>query len=181
MKDGFRVIDGDAHMQEPLDIWERYVEPGYRERAPKVIGAVARQLHNYGPCEPFPEGIPQRRPESLFAGYAERYGPAYESWWDLPSRLQHMEQEGIDLMIGFPTNGRAATSRHISDPRLQAALCRAYNDWATDFCSGSHGRVKFIAKVTLLDVAEAVAEVKRVGARPEVAGIVLPDPGTSRL
>lgn len=22
MKDGFRVIDGDAHMQEPMDIWD---------------------------------------------------------------------------------------------------------------------------------------------------------------
>ena len=27
MKNGFRVIDGDGHMQEPMDIWATYTEP----------------------------------------------------------------------------------------------------------------------------------------------------------
>ena len=28
-----RVIDGDAHFIEPLDLFERYIDPAYRERA----------------------------------------------------------------------------------------------------------------------------------------------------
>lgn len=28
-----RVIDGDSHFLEPLDLWERYIDPQYRERA----------------------------------------------------------------------------------------------------------------------------------------------------
>ena len=28
-----RMIDGDAHFIEPLDLFERYIDPAYRERA----------------------------------------------------------------------------------------------------------------------------------------------------
>ena len=33
---GYKVIDADAHMHEPPDLWERSVEPRYREQVPKV-------------------------------------------------------------------------------------------------------------------------------------------------
>ena len=38
MWNGFKVIDSDAHHHEPMDMWDRYLEPEYRERVPKVIG-----------------------------------------------------------------------------------------------------------------------------------------------
>ena len=34
--EGRAVIDADAHMHEPRYLWERYVEPKYRDRVPKV-------------------------------------------------------------------------------------------------------------------------------------------------
>jgi predicted TIM-barrel fold metal-dependent hydrolase len=174
VKNGFRVIDGDGHMMEPLDIWTNYVEPSYRERAPAVIGAVGRTLHCYGPCEAFPEGLPQPRPESAFAGVAERYGEAYDTWWSLDSRLADMDVEGIDIMVCFPTSGVIATIWNYRDADVQAAMCRAYNNWATDYCAPSRGRVKFVAQVTALDPSAAVSEVRRIGDRLEVAGVVLP-------
>ena len=180
MKDGFRVIDGDGHMLEPLDIWEKYTEPAYRERVPKVIGHVNRMLVKYGPCEAFPEGNAQPRPESVYSDLEERYGDAYRSWWSLPTRLVHMDQEGIDIQVNFRTAGGAAVSHNITDPKLQAALCRAYNNWATDFCQDSSGRVQFIATVTMLEVGESLEEIKRVGGRPEVTAINIPDPGADR-
>ena len=32
----FKVIDADAHMHEPKDMWDRYVEAKYQDRVPKV-------------------------------------------------------------------------------------------------------------------------------------------------
>ena len=32
----FKVIDADGHMHEPQYLWERYVEPKYRDQVPKV-------------------------------------------------------------------------------------------------------------------------------------------------
>lgn len=181
MKNGYRIVDVDAHLQEPMDIWERYVEPEYSERAPKVIGHMGRLMFTYGPCEPFPEGMPQFWPDSTVADIPERFGEAYEAWWALEPRLKHMDQEGIDVTVCFMSNGRVAVWPTIEDPKLQAALCRAWNNWATDYCSESGGRVKFNAQISLLDVDEAVAEVRRIASRPEVGGVVLPDIGVGRM
>ena len=30
-----KIVDGDAHFIEPLDLFERYIDPAYRERAMK--------------------------------------------------------------------------------------------------------------------------------------------------
>ncbi|MDP6559106.1 MAG: hypothetical protein QF619_03060 [Candidatus Binatia bacterium] len=33
-KNGFKVLDSDMHITEPLDLWERYMEPIFRDQAP---------------------------------------------------------------------------------------------------------------------------------------------------
>jgi hypothetical protein len=33
----YDIIDADAHVLEPLDLWEKYMDPAYRERAPRLI------------------------------------------------------------------------------------------------------------------------------------------------
>ena len=44
-KDGFRVMDSDMHVFEPADLWQRYIDPAYVERAPVGLNRV-RQLGN---------------------------------------------------------------------------------------------------------------------------------------
>ena len=36
----YKVIDADGHILEPVDIWDRYMDPAYRERAPRLIIAT---------------------------------------------------------------------------------------------------------------------------------------------
>ena len=33
----YNVIDADGHVLEPVDIWDKYIDPAYRERAPRII------------------------------------------------------------------------------------------------------------------------------------------------
>ena len=63
MKNGYPVIYGNSHMQEPLDVWDNYVEKGYFDRRPLVSGHVGKYLFHYHPCEAFPEGHKAGRPE----------------------------------------------------------------------------------------------------------------------
>jgi len=37
MRRAYNVIDADGHILEPLDLWEKYMEPKFRDRAPKVV------------------------------------------------------------------------------------------------------------------------------------------------
>ena len=33
----YKVIDADGHILEPIDLWDRYMDPAYRERAPRLV------------------------------------------------------------------------------------------------------------------------------------------------
>ena len=37
MASAYNVIDADGHVLEPLDLWEKYMDPAYRDRAPRLI------------------------------------------------------------------------------------------------------------------------------------------------
>src|SRR3989441_8182966 len=36
MRDGRRILDADTHQMEPADVWERYIAPEFRPRAPRL-------------------------------------------------------------------------------------------------------------------------------------------------
>src|SRR5260370_41384485 len=33
----YNVIDADGHILEPLDLWDKYIDPAFRDRAPRVV------------------------------------------------------------------------------------------------------------------------------------------------
>ncbi len=33
----YHVIDSDGHILEPLTLWKDYLDPAYRDRAPKLV------------------------------------------------------------------------------------------------------------------------------------------------
>src|SRR5437667_245036 len=35
VRQGFKVMDSDIHVTEPADLWEKYIEPAYKDRAPQ--------------------------------------------------------------------------------------------------------------------------------------------------
>ena len=44
-KNGFKIIDSDMHIMEPPDLWERYIDKKFRDRAPRgVISHNVRDL-----------------------------------------------------------------------------------------------------------------------------------------
>jgi len=34
---GYHVIDGDGHVAEPESMWARFLEPAYRDAAPRIV------------------------------------------------------------------------------------------------------------------------------------------------
>src|SRR5258705_3863239 len=33
----YNVVDADGHILEPLDLWDRYIDPEFRERRPRFV------------------------------------------------------------------------------------------------------------------------------------------------
>ena len=43
-KNGFKVFNSDMHLVEPADLWERSIDPAYKDRAPKGPSRHPRDL-----------------------------------------------------------------------------------------------------------------------------------------
>ncbi len=158
------IIDCDSHIMEPADLWQRYLEPKYRDRAIRIededgvekliIGervVLQRVLAGLG-------GAHIDRVK-LFAGglrYADGCPPAsYEPL----ARAELLDEWGVDRGVLFPTIGILPFPT--DDLELANAYCRAYNTWQAEFFQTIPDRVVPIAVVNWHDVDAATKELER--------------------
>jgi len=164
MWNGMKVIDADAHMHEPEYLWERYVEPKFRDRVPKVAFMDGVFMVYEPDGKIIPKGDLQLRPPpSAWAVLEEKYGEAYRQWWSSEIRLKDMDRYGWDIQVLLPTgnNGNFAYRVALKDVELGAAMCRAYNNWCHDYCAADPKRLKFVAVLPGSDIGEMVKEARR--------------------
>ena len=143
------VIDADGHVFEPDWIWERYIEPRYVDRRPRLVrderGTTRYQLE--GLTVPQGTGRGAWAPEGIQEASLHREGGS-----EPKARLVDMDTEGIDTAILFGTFGLALWLPE--DREFSHALCRAYNDWLADYCETDRSRLKAVAALPLRSIEE---------------------------
>ena len=178
MKDGLRFVDCDMHVMEPPDLFERYLEPQFKDRVITPVGADGRPRHGMvvvdGLSTSMETDLQQYRkssrssltqssqpvPGSRLAN-AGRLDFAIERNYDAEAQVMGMEIEGVDIAVLFPTAGLSLIARDNLDPRLSLGLCQAYNNWIHDFCQYSPDQLKFVAMLPVHDVNLACRELLR--------------------
>ncbi len=164
------LVDFDGHILEPPDLWEKYIDPKFRDRAIRVkvnekgleyleydgapskyIGAGGLSLmgcmHHNDPL------ALARDPESTYLG-EHPYGSMEPA-----ERIKMLDAEGIDAVALYTTIGLLWESE-IEDPALSQALTTAYNRWICEFASYSN-RLLPVAHISLTDPDAAAAELAR--------------------
>ena len=173
-KSGFKVMDSDIHVTEPRDLWTRYMEPRFKDRAPRCapMDGVRDAVWQFE-GKVFPAFIDQPERRHLATVRREkarerhvamgRYrDPSEDLRGDDPrAMLQAMDHEGIDVAIVFRTMGSHVVGLDGLDPELSAAVCRGYNNWLADFCATDPARLKAAAVLPLHDVKLAIEEARR--------------------
>jgi predicted TIM-barrel fold metal-dependent hydrolase len=89
---------------------------------------------------------------------------------DPRARLPDMDAEGIDLAVLYGTT-IAFHASSTYDWRFSQALCRAWNDWAAEYCAANPERLKFAALVPLGDATAAAEEGERAVREGGAVGI----------
>ena len=144
------VVDADAHFMEPAETWSaRYLDQKYAGFVPRTAtDNQGRRRRLVGskmlPFIPLP---PKTAMEKL---------PGAS---DPKARLADMDRAGVDVMVIYPTAGLYFFS--LEDKDACVALCRAYNDWAADFCAQDPRRLIAPAIIPQMDVQAAITEAKR--------------------
>jgi len=162
------AIDADGHVLEPPDLWEKYLEPQYRDRAIRIrTGADGIEYMEYNgqPSKVMPPGIAGTLggmgAEDITPSAARTYmkGAPFGSM-DPKERVQRLDQEGLAKAVLYPTLG-ILWEPDVREPEIANAYTRAYNRWIMDFCSDSNGRLVPIAHISLSDPDLAAKETER--------------------
>ena len=135
-KNGFKFIDPDLHVFEPADLWQRYIEPRYRDSAPVGLSSFPNDM-----CMMHEGKLIARysRPTTSYSLYTDnrrdRYQDFHARHFAPDVELEAMDTEGIDLAVLYPTRGFYAVGKEYDDDGLAAAVARAYNNWLAEYCS----------------------------------------------
>lgn len=181
-KQGFRILDCDMHVIEPHDLWIEYLDPPFRDRAPRIGQAPNTGAFGWT-CEGrmFPAWSDDPRRGSLNRKRYDqrderfrRYDEAMARRFDAKSQLDAMDVEGIDVAVTFRTMASHVIAIDQMEPALAAALCRAFNRWLADRSSEDPRRLLASAIVPPHDPDLAVEEAERAMKDWGHRAIVLP-------
>jgi len=87
-------------------------------------------------------------------------------------RLKDMDTQGIDQVMIIPTD--IDTYPWIQSSTGARAMCKAYNDWAYEYCQENPERLFFAALLPMQDPKFAEQEVYRVAAKGCRVGLIRP-------
>jgi len=184
------IVDLDAHLVEPADLWSSRLPAKYREIGPRV-----KYLPGGTPIldggayieEPGTEGkdvawwFYEDHKYSVKRLIAAAGYPADEittqgvtfdemrpGCWKPKDRLADMDMNGIEAQLCFPNYPRFCGQLFMrgKDKELSLLCVKAYNDWMVEeWCAGSEGRLIPLCLIPLWDPELAAAEVRRNAAR----------------
>src|SRR5881398_339715 len=162
----FKVLDSDIHIIEPPDLWPRYIDQAFRDRAPIGLTEDEGDLRLAYNGQPWGRiaidaDRSRRRQGRNYALNQERWKPYAERGWTSKVQLEAMDIEGIDVAVVYPSRGLFALTIPDMDPRLAAAMARAYNDWLHEFCQENPERLIGAGMISPFDVNDAVVEARR--------------------
>lgn len=164
-KNGFQMIDAEMHVMEPADLWERYMAPEFKARAPRRLTERRWDIRTIVEGEVMASMLGGDWPALTDAeekALAERYAEEIACDFDPASQVRAMDKEGLDLAVLYPTSGMYVIAFDTMDPQFAAAACRAYNEWLYDYIRAANTRRLFgAAVVSPHDVRSAMAEARR--------------------
>src|SRR6266581_4821438 len=193
-RNGYLILDSDLHMMEPDDLWARYLEDPHRANLPRFFGGQQRTLaaentEDKGNADAIMGmevaglAIPAHgRAAGATASSRElrrrsrarhpHFQVARGRGFDADSTLTAMDIEGVDVAVMYGTRGRQVLMHDDLAPDYAAALARAYNNWAYDYCKSHPTRLKFAAQVAMHNIPAAIDEARRCVKELGAVGVI---------
>jgi len=151
------VVDADAHIDPPHDMWQHYLPAHLKAKAPRIEEGEDCDWIVF-------EG--NRRPVQMINNQAGRDGKNFKmrgklseqrNTWDPHKRLADMDLDGMDQAILFG-GGPLGTF----DDELYMASYEAYQRWVMDWAGADRNRLFPVGYVPMRDIDETIGHVERL-------------------
>ncbi len=165
--DRIEVIDVDAHISEPADLWTTRVSKKWGDLVPHVIkdpGGEPDDVWAIGDSVLGPTaGAAMAGFDGMMPEHPATLADAHPAASDAKARLRYLDEEAIYGQIQYPNFGGFGSGRflQLNEPELMLECVRAYNDFLFDWCSADPKRLIPVTATPFWDVKASVAEIER--------------------
>jgi len=165
-------ISADSHVTEPPTMYIDYIDPKFRDSAPRGTTHDGGDVYTVAGFEPINMGLVASAglsPEDMGRKY-NRYAD-FPAGWDPKARIKAQDKDGVTGEILYPTVGMIVYG--IEDGALLNACANAYNRWIAEYVGEVPKRLWGIGQTAVRSVEEAIADVhwmKELGLK----GVYLP-------
>jgi len=175
----YRPISADSHITEPPNCYIDFIDPAWREKAPKIVSdeKIGDMFVIEGLKSKIPMGLVAaagKDPKDLRMGGA-RFEDLHRSGWDATHRIADQERDGVSAEILYPTVGMMLCNH--PDLDYKKACFDAYNRWLQSYCSTAPQRLLGQAQTAMRTPEEGIADIRRAKEMGFV-GVMMPgNPG----
>ena len=165
------IIDVDAHITEPHDLWTRNAPAAYADRVPHVVEVDGSQQwvvdgvpigRAMGASVIKTDGVKQPGFEFITWGIDDIAAASY----DMEARVEVLDELGIWAQVLYPNTAGFGAQRFgdVADPELRRLCATLYNDAMVEIQETSGGRLLPMALMPWWDLDASIAEVARAAA-----------------
>ena len=159
------IISADGHVCEPPNCYVDYIDPKYRDDAPRVIeqddGTEAFVVP--GMKKPiglgFIDGAGFGVKERLDRAKKIRFADIREAAYSGAARVPFMDEDGLAAEIIYASVGMGLCMH--KDALYKDACMQAYNRWLQSMCAEAPNRIFGLAQTAVLSVDAAIEDFRR--------------------
>jgi len=169
------IISADSHITEPANTYLDYIEPKYRDVAPKLVF-----LENAGDvfvvdgmAKPIPMGLVAAagKPVEEIRVKGVRFEEMHRGGWDPEARLADQDRDGVTAEILYPTVGMVICNH--KDANYKQACFEAYNRWIADYCAPHADRLLGIGQTAMRTPEDGIRDLEQIKALG-LRGVMMP-------
>jgi len=171
---GYPVISADSHITEHPDTYVRYIDPKWRDKAPKMISANSGDLFVVdGMKRPIAMGLVAAAGKSAeeLAMDGVRFDELHRGGWDPVARISDQDRDGVAAEVIYPTVGMVICNHDDFD--YKKACFDAYNRWITEFCESNPDRLLGCGQTAMRSPDEGVADIQAIH-KAGLRGVMMP-------
>ena len=153
------VIDADTHVDECESTWAALEGTEFEKYIPVTVN-LPLEVNSHagfrGSCERM-WLVEDRMQNRAIRDEINHPLRVYRELEDVPGRLAHMDEMGVDVQVIFPT----FFIRYATDnAEAEWALTTTYNRWLAERCAGTNGRLRWAAVLPFLRPEAAAEELR---------------------
>jgi predicted TIM-barrel fold metal-dependent hydrolase len=159
----YPVIDSDAHVQEPPDLWQKRAPAKLKARAPKVEQTPNGDVWSFDDGRAMqPVGLTTCAGLSYlqYTPLGRSYAGIRPGCYEVAARLEDMQIDGIYAQVLYPSVTLGGAKTYGNDPELQRFCVRAYNEWIGELCEQAPTQLFANAIIPTTGLDDAVDELE---------------------